>query len=322
MGAAVAAERARILVVDDDKQVRSFLEELLVEAGYAVELVSDGRTALGIVEREPPDLVLLDVVMPGMGGLEVLRIIKAPNDLRFLPVILLTGDTDIETRLKGLKLGADDYLTKPANSEEVLARIEALLRIKRLQDRITDSRRELQDAALIDSQTGLYNARYLELRLRDEFKRAERYNEPISCLVMVLEGWADAQAALGAERAGAVLKTVADLVRSGVREFDVVMRTDADRFVILLPRTHFAGSMAVAARLWNAVRTNRFQFPGRAKDLLVSIGVAFFPDRDVTSAEQLLAKVERALEKARAQGPGQICLFQQTAYFFTPDQAE
>lgn len=319
---AASVESARILVVDDDAQVRSFLEELLCEAGYGVDLVADGRAALKRVELDPPDLVLLDVVMPGMGGLEVLRIIKAPNDLRFLPVILLTGDTDLETRLRGLKLGADDYLTKPANSEEVLARIEALLRIKRLQDRISDSRRELEDAALVDPLTGLYNARYLALRLGDEFKRAERYNEPISCLVMMLEGWAGICAEIGLDSADDVIKVVSGLVRSGVREFDVVMRTEADRFAVLLPRTHFAGSMAVAGRLWTALRTNRFQFPGKAKRLEASLGVAFFPDRDVTSGEQLMAKVERALSRARAEGPGQICLFQQTAYFFRPDQGE
>ncbi len=319
---APSPESARILVVDDDAQVRSFLEELLSEAGYEVELVSDGVAALKAVERASPDLVLLDVVMPGMGGLEVLRILKAPTDLRFLPVILLTGDTDIETRLRGLKLGADDYLTKPANSQEVLARIEALLRIKRLQDRIADSRRELQDAALIDPPTGLYNARYLELRLNDEFKRAERYNEPIACMLIQIEDWLGLSAALDPEQEAEVVKAIAGLVRSGVREFDVVMRTGADRFVVLLPRTHFAGSMAVAGRLWSAIRTNRFQLPGPANQLVVSVGVAFYPDRDVSTAEQLMEKVEGALVKARDQGPGQICLYQQTAYLFRPDQGE
>lgn len=315
-------EATRILVVDDDAQVRSFLAELLAEAGYGVELVADGAAALKAVERNSPDLVLLDVVMPGMGGMEVLRILKAPTDLRFLPVILLTGDTDIETRLRGLKLGADDYLTKPANSAEVLARIEALLRIKRLQDRIADSRRELQDAALVDPATGLYNARYLELRLHDEFKRAERYNEPISCMLIQVEDWPTICEALEPEQIAEVIKAIAGLIRVGVREFDVVMRTGSDRFVVLLPRTHFAGSMAVAGRLWTAIRTNRFQLPGKAKQLMVSLGVAFYPDRDVNSAEQLMDKVERALGKAREQGPGQICLYQQTAYLFRPDQGE
>ena len=315
-------DSARILVVDDDERVRSFLKELLEEANYRVELVEDGPQAIKAVEVDRPDLVLLDVVMPDLGGLEVLRILKAPTEARFLPIILLTGNTDMDTRLRGLKMGADDYLTKPANGGEVLARIEALLRIKRLQDQIADSRRELEDAALTDPATGLYNLRYMETRLKDEFKRAERYNEPLSCLLLEIHGLLAVKDVLDSQAYGELLSLLASLIRSGVREFDVVVRNGPERFSVLLPRTHFAGSMAVAGRLWKGVHSNRFQFPAPARKLEPTLGVAFYPDRDVATARQLTEKSELALTRAIAQGPGQICLYQQTAYFFRPDQGE
>ncbi len=316
----VEAETARILVVDDDEQVGHYFRVLLERAGYRVDLAADGRQALRQVEADPPDLVLLDVILPGLGGLEVLRILKSPKEVDFLPVILLTGDSDMDTRLHGLKLGADDYLTKPAKAEEVLARIEALLRIKRLQEQIASSRRELEDSALTDAVTGLYNDRYLEIRFSDEFKRAERYNEPLSCIEMVTESFDDLRGELGQAGIDELIKEVAAIIRAGVRDFDVVVRSAEDRFVILLPRTHFAGSMAVSGRIWKAVRANRLHWTGRAQQLEVTLGVAFYPDRNVFTAQQLKDKVEQAVIRAQEQGSGQICLFQQTAYFFRPDQ--
>ena len=310
---------SRILVVDDDERVGRHISELLQRAGYRVDLAADGQRALRLVEECRPDLVVLDVVMPGMGGLEVLRILKSPQDQNFLPVILLTGESDMDSRLLGLKLGADDYLTKPADAKEVLARIETLLRIKRLHDQVAGSRGDLEDASLIDTVTGLYNDRYLKTRLCDEFERAERYNEPLSYQALVIEDFEDLRRELGQARINKIVLEVAAIIHACVREFDEVVRSADNRFVILLPRTHFTGSMAISGRIWKAVRASRLNWTGRAKQLEVTFGVAFYPDRDVATAEQLTHKVEQAVSRAREQGPGRICLFQQTAYFFQPD---
>jgi diguanylate cyclase (GGDEF)-like protein len=315
------SDRAKILVVDDDRKMRDYLRDLLERSGYRVEMAEDGQRALGKIAAIKPDLVLLDVHMPGMNGLEVLRIIKVPRDMYFLPVILLTADRDLESRLSGLRLGADDYLTKPINNHEVLARTEALLRIKHLQDQIAASRKDLEDASLTDPITGLYNDRYLDIRLGDEFKRAERYNEPLSYTQLQIENFT----ALKKERRQAgmddLMRDFSAVVRAGVREFDVVIRKNDDNFVVILPRTHFSGAMAVASRLWSSVRTGRDHWKGLARELTVSIGAAFFPDRDVTCAKQLAKKAEQALQHARSNGNDQICMFQQTAYLFRPDQS-
>jgi len=305
--------KANIMVVDDDHSVLEHFDKLLRQEGYAVTRADDGRRALSLVRDNPPDLVLLDVIMPGMNGLEVCRILKARKDGRFLPVIILTSKGDMESRVEGLRLGADDYMTKPADPRELLARIEALLRIKELQDRIAGSLSEAEDKSVIDQATGLYNERYLEKRIQDEFKRAERYSEPLSCIAVQLDK--DDPRGIDDE----VIKQVAEILRGGVREFDIVVRSAPGRLTILLPRTHFTGSLSVATRIWQRLKAKAFVAAGKHVEINIGIGVSFFPNKGVTSADTLLEQVDQAVRKARGAGSNQICLFQHTTYFYRPD---
>jgi two-component system, cell cycle response regulator len=306
--------KASILVVDDDQSVLEYFDKLLGKEGYQVSSASDGRQALSMVRNQHPDLVLLDVIMPEMSGLEVCRILKARRDGRFLPIIILTSKGDTESRVEGLRLGADDYMTKPADPRELLARMEALLRIKELQDRIAGSLSEAEDKSVIDQLTGLYNERYLAKRLQDEFKRAERYSEPLSCIAVQLDqkedpGGVDDEA----------IKQVAEILRGGIREFDIVVRSAPGRFVILLPRTHFTGSLSVATRIWQRLESKVFISAGHRLEINISIGVSFFPNKGVSSAKTLLDQADQAVSKAQAAGSNQICLFQHTTYFYRPD---
>ncbi|MBN2492973.1 MAG: response regulator [Deltaproteobacteria bacterium] len=310
-----AADTARILVVDDDAKVREGLQALLSQAGYEVVLAEDGRRALSLVRELSPDLVVLDLIMPGYDGMQVLRILKATTST-FLPVIILTAKKDMDGKLQGLKLGADDYLTKPADDREVLARIEALLRIKRLQDRVAPAQHEERDAAMIDPVSDLYNARYLKSRLADEFERAERYSEPLACILLRLDGLPGLHAEHGEAEIERVIRSLADGVAKSIREFDVAVRAADDKFVILLPRTHFSGSIAVASRLWQKARAVSRLGPVAFE---MSMGVAFFPNPEVKTAADLLDRASQAESRAREEGRDQICLFQNTAYFYHPE---
>lgn len=315
-------QKPLILVVDDEDQVLQHFEGLLSKEGYGVVLAKSGKDALARVRDSKPDLVLLDIVMPGMDGLEVCRILKSRRDSSFLPVIILTAKNDMESRVEGLKLGADDYLGKPADPRELMARIEALLRIKQLQDRISTSKREMEDTSVTDSLTGLYNDRYLRHRLRDEFKRAERYSEPLSYIAINLDEYDDLQKSYGRDALDDVVKELAEILRNGIREFDVVVRSAMQQFVILLPRTHFTGSLSVATRIWQKVQQHRFLIKDSRVPVGVSMGVSFFPNKDVSSADTLVSQANEALDKAREAGPNQICLYQHTTYFYRPDMTK
>ncbi len=315
-------EKPLILVVDDEEKVLQHFDGLLSQEGYRVVLAKNGKEALARVRDSKPDLVLLDIVMPGMDGLEVCRIIKSRRDSAFLPVIIVTAKNDMESRVEGLKLGADDYLGKPADPRELMARIDALLRIKQLQDRISTSKREMEDTSVTDSLTGLYNDRYLRHRLRDEFKRAERYSEPLSYIAINLDEFDELQQKHGHDATDEVVKDIAEILKTGIREFDVVVRSELEQFVILLPRTHFTGSLSVATRIWHKVQEHRFLIQDSRVPVGVSIGVSFFPNKDVASADALMSQANEALDKAREAGPNQICLYQHTTYFYRPDMSK
>ncbi len=315
-------EKSLVLLVDDEAATRVQLRELLEREGFRVTEAADGNAAMAAVRDHSPDLVLLDVVMPGLSGLEVCRLLKANQGQRFLPVILLTAKNDLESRVQGLRLGADDYLSKPANPRELLARMEALLRIKKLQDRISQNQKRLEDQAIADPATGLYNARYLAQRLHDEFARAERYKEPLSCLAVSLDNAAELGRQAGAEGLEAVVREVAQILEQGVREFDILTRPEADRFVLILPRTHFTGSLSVASRILARLQAHAFTASAKVVAPGFSLGVAFYPNKDVTSAEVLLAQLEDALRQARQAGGRQICLYQHATYFYRPESGK
>src|SRR5262252_8821156 len=166
--------RPLLVVADDDEVTRERLGAMLRDAGYDVETAIDGEDAIDRVAKGGVDLVLLDATMPRLSGLEACRLLKGMVQDGFLPVLIATVRTDPSSRVEGLKIGADDYVCKPFEEAEVLARVSAALRIKRVHDEMQAARAKLERVAVHDELTGLYNYRYLHTRLADEFKKAER----------------------------------------------------------------------------------------------------------------------------------------------------
>jgi len=309
----------RILYADDVDAHVDLVRTLLTERGYEVLIARDGQQAIEKVREAQPDLVLLDVLMPRMGGLEACRIIKTSmQGDRFVPVILVTVKSDIESKVQGLKIGADDYLTRPFDTMELVARVEAMLRIKALQDRIRESTKELEQLTITDALTGLANHRYLQNRLRDEFKRAERYSDPLSCVLVDVDLFRETNDRCGRDFGDFVLRDIARMLKASVREVDLVARHGGDEYVVLLPNTHFSGSLAVAERAWKTISGGPFHFNGRSERVTVSMGISFYPSRDVRSKDDLLRFAQEALDRAKQEGRNKICLYQQFNYFFNP----
>jgi PleD family two-component response regulator len=168
---------ATLVVAEDDRLTRELLVGMLRTRGYRVEAVEDGQYAIERVGQGGVDLVLLDVMMPRLSGLEACRLLKSLHEDTFLPVLLVTVKSDTASRVEGLKIGADDYVCKPFDEQELIARVEAMLRIKKLHDQVARARAKLEQLSVHDELTGLYNYRYLHSRLNEEFKRAERYHD-------------------------------------------------------------------------------------------------------------------------------------------------
>ncbi len=308
-----------LLIADDDRVTRDLLAGILRGYGYEVEAVEDGQAAVERVGKGGIDLVLLDIMMPRLTGLEACRILKGMTTDGFLPVVLVTVKTDTASRVEGLKIGADDYVCKPFDERELSARIEAMLRIKKLHDHVAKARAKLEQLSVHDDLTGLYNYRYLHTRLNEEFKRAERYHDPLACIVVDVDRLQALNDLGGRGLGDAVIKGVADTIRRSVREVDVVARFGGEEFLVALPSTHFAGSVTVAERIWRDVGTRSFLGDfGRPVQATVSVGVALYPSRDVRTKDALLRAADAALHQAKRDGGNRICVFQQQGYLYTP----
>src|SRR5687767_11781768 len=182
-----ASHGGTVVVADDDRLTRELVARMLRGRGYDVETVADGQAAVERVARGGVHLVLLDVLMPRLGGLEACRLLKRMTSGSFLPVVLVTVKTDSQSRVEGLKIGAADYVCKPSDDIELIARVEAMLRIKRLHDHVAEARQRLDQMSIHDDLTGLFNYRHLQVRLSEEYKRAERHRESLACMVVDID---------------------------------------------------------------------------------------------------------------------------------------
>lgn len=314
---------ARIGLGDDERLGRESLALVLRDAGYQVEVFDGAPRLLERAAEAGFDIVLLDVMMPRMSGLEACRLFKGTTQAAglFVPVVLLSGRGDAKARTEGLRMGADDFLCKPYDPQELIARIQALLRIKRQYDEVAAQRDRLVRTAVHDELTELYSARYLRHRLVEEFHRAERYHDPLAYLVVDVDRLANHNDAFGREAGDAVLRGVADVLRQSVRDVDVVGRAGGDELAVLLPSTHFAGAATAAERIARAVAAHPFEVKGRRFAATASVGVGLYPSRDVRTKDALLRAAESALRHAKREGPGRVCIYQQQGFLYVPAQA-
>ncbi|HEY8376138.1 MAG TPA: response regulator [Nannocystis sp.] len=305
MTAALPNPGVKILIADDSPGDRAAARSILTEAGYGVVEASDGHQVLEVFNRERPALVVLDVVMPKIGGLEVCRILKA-KATGYLPVLMVSTRNSVGARVEGLRSGADDYLGKPYNPDELKARIEVLLRT-RAQFSLADGA-ESEGLRLRRPELGGDEFRR---RLQEEFERAERYSDPLACLRIEVD-----EPPEGGRQAAELAAALHGIIESNVRKIDLVYRVDDRGFLLVLPNTHFPGALTVAERI---AREARRPSGAPASGFTVSIGVSFYPNKDTRTLQDLLDLVEAALDRAQREQGGKICLFQHQGYLYSPE---
>lgn len=319
-------ETSKILVVDDSRTQLEWLVQVLRKEGYTVATAQDGKEAIRKVRTEPPDLVLLDMILPDMDGLEVLRIVKALPEEQFVPVIILSVKSDLESKVAGLRIGADDFLAKPFAEAEILARCAAMLRIKHLQEKLRDAQRKLEEQSITDALTGLKNRRFFDERLHEEFRRAQRYGDYLALIMIDLDHFKEVNDRHGHPAGDTVLREAAALVRASIRDPDICARYGGEEFAVILPKTHMSGALAVAERVWRELGNKEYAVQpssGGATKVRVtaSLGIAFYPSKDISSGELLLRFADQALYQAKRAGRNTICLYQAQAYRYDASKA-
>jgi len=269
---------------------------VLQREGYRVLLAADGPQGLDLFRSQEVDLVLLDLNLPGKPGLEVCREIKEASAAAFVPVIIVTDHGDIESKVKGLKIGADDYLPKPFDMDELVARTRAMLRIKDTEDRA-------RQMAVTDEVTGLYKRRFLSRRLAEELAGACRHRIPVGCILLDLDQFDEINGRFGRDFGDFVLRTVARCVRESAREEDIVAYCGGGEFAVVLRNAKVEGCCTLAEHLRTRIADTTFRDGEKETRLTVSCGVASYPE-SVTqvSAESLLQAAENALFAAKERG--------------------
>ena len=319
-------KKKRILVVDDHEDNIELLRARLEARGYDVEGASDGQAALDAVDRICPDLILLDVMMPKMDGMEVVRRLKAKseiNELPFIPVIMQTALDSTENKVEGLDAGADDYITKPINFAELEARVKSLLRIQTLQSekselnaqlsvvngQLSKANDELKRISLTDGLTQIENRRSLNERLHEMWQHSVRLHEPISLVMCDIDKFKSVNDNYGHQAGDSVLKEFAQLLKGEAREIDRVGRYGGEEFLLVLPGTVLDAAVTFAERLREKVEGHTFSYEGGTLVRTMSCGVASSPHPRVKDEDSLLRAADDALYVAKETGRNRVVRF-------------
>lgn len=303
----------RILVVDDVPDNVEILDARLSSRGYAIVTAATGEEALERVREQPPHLILLDVMMPGLDGHQVARRIKDDESLPFIPIILVTALNEAEDVVQGLESGADDYISKPYNFRELEARVRAMLRIKFLQDELDLKNRELELAnrrlkklSITDGLTELYNHRHIHQLLHDEFERSARTGDPVAVAMLDLDRFKQVNDTYGHPTGDVILYETARIIKQTAREIDMPGRYGGEEFIAILPGTEEEAAAHFAERVRQAVEKHLFRDGASEVRMTVSCGVASFPAPGADSPEALLKAADEALYQAKHGGRNQV----------------
>lgn len=288
-------EELHLLVVDDDEVFCRVLQAQMESRGYRVSTLTGGSRALEFLRAHDVDLLLLDLVMPDIGGLELLAQIR--EHFAVLPIVVVTGHDTAEATVAAMRGGASDFITKPVESSFLDLRIRRAL-----------SHEHNKQLANTDGLTGLYNHRHLQERLEQEVQRACRYQRNLSLIMADLDGFKAYNDTFGHPRGDEVLIQVARTFRRVSRASDVVARYGGEEFTLILPETPLAEAARVAERAREAVEALRFDNPGGGPSphVSLSLGVAALPTGG--TREQLVSAADQALYLAKRQGRNRVAV--------------
>jgi diguanylate cyclase (GGDEF)-like protein len=289
----------RILVVDDDPIIRLTLKTLLTQRGYEVVVAESGEEACAILHEEgAPKIAIVDWIMPRMDGVELCRILRKSPRAQHTYVIMLTGKREEQDLVNGLDNGADDYVKKPFDIEELLARV-------RSGQRLVTQNEELRCKANIDGLTGLFNRNAILDLLRRELAHAQREGTPVAVLLADADHFKDVNDTYGHVIGDAALKHVAKLLGARLRPYDAVGRYGGEEFLVVLPGCGLPYAMDVAERIRCSVACEPLSTSTGPVSVTISLGVAI-GDADVSDLDELIAAADKSLYRAKHDGRNRI----------------
>lgn len=307
-----------ILVVDDVKQNLQVVIAMLEDYGYTTTFATNGEQALERVKFSHPDLILLDLMMPGMNGLQVCKRLKSDPDTQDILVIFLTASQEDSHLMKAFELGAVDYINKPFKAPELLARVQTHLDLKHTRDELREALekqdklvQDLHKLATTDALTGIPNRRQIWDWGKQELERAYRYQRPLSLFVLDVDHFKEINDTYGHSAGDRALKAMTEVVMETLRTSDRFGRFGGEEFVGILPETDLAEGIQVAERVRKMIADLSVELTEEKRvQFTVSIGITSYHEKNADSnLEDLLRQADRSLYEAKQQGRDRVVAF-------------
>ncbi|MBI4533605.1 MAG: diguanylate cyclase [Candidatus Melainabacteria bacterium] len=300
-------QNQNILVVDDDKAHALMLAELLKDAGYGVVSANDGFRALAACKVRTPDLILLDLTMPLMGGIEVLKRLKADERTKSIPIIFLATLGELRAILEFQEGLIQDFLTKPVDPTELSIRVRTALRVKSLKEKLGPPEKHTGELSLTDAVTGLQNQHFLNEFVKAEIAQCCRYSVPLSLIILAIDQEAQLKQVENPKVFDKVIAQLATYLAQATRQCDVLVRINGSEFALVLPHTDREGAIEVAERLRNTIAQSSFSVNDSAFVISISLGICQFAPQMDNEGKILLSHARAALAQGQASG-GNITL--------------
>jgi two-component system cell cycle response regulator len=299
----------KVLIIDDSRLIAHVAKTMLAKRGHDVILAQDGLAGLEAAKSEQPDIILLDLIMPVMDGYHVCQGLKEEDSTREIPVIMLTSKAEPADKVKGLEMGALDYVTKPFDEGELVARVNTQLRLKELYEALQEKNRQLQELANRDGLTGLYNHRYFHQQLSKDFLRARRYHESLSCILLDIDYFKRFNDTHGHQTGDLVLSTLGHLIQDSIRDSDFAARYGGEEFALVLYHSNGPAALDVAQRLRHSVEGCEVRDEDKVLHVTISVGVATFPHEAIGDSKALIESADKALYRAKKNGRNRVEIF-------------
>ena len=300
----------KILIVEDEPIYRHMVKKYLLEVGYDIVEAEDGQTAWELFQQEPFHLVITDWMMPGLNGPELVQKIRTSGQKNYTYIIMLTAMDDKDNVVLGLESGVDEYLTKPFNSKELIARVASGMRILRLEEQLMQARKQMEALAMHDSLTGLLNRRAIEEYAEAEFNMAVRKERALSVILLDIDHFKNVNDRFGHKFGDHTLQQVAKILTEDLRNYDRIGRWGGEEFILILPDTHLKDAAMVAERV--RVQTAEMQISlenGETFSVHISLGVACTTGQ-FPSLTKLIDAADQALYQAKQTGRNHVCIFE------------
>lgn len=294
----------RILIVEDDGAILAILEEAIRHEGYQVQTTSSAREAMELVKTFQPHLVLTDNDMAEMTGIEMLHELRRHKN--YVTVIFISGRTDTQFVSDAIRAGADDYIRKPFRMNELLARVEAAIRVNDVHRELLEANLKLQQMVDHDDLTGLLNMRSMYEKIDVEIKRAIRFGRYVACIMLDMDKFKSVNDDHDHLFGSFVLKEVGGIIHHCLREVDFAARYGGDEFLIVLTETSRDGAKIFSDRLRRAIETHVFQHEKDSIQLTCSMGFSVGGSGSTADARQLVREADKALYKSKEHGRNRV----------------